>query len=104
MQKEYNKAIRDRIPEIIEKSGKKCSIKKLSDKEFLPYIEQKIIEESDEYFSSRSVEELADLLEVIFRVAELKGTSFNELEKIRIKKQGERGNFSKNFVLVSTDV
>jgi predicted house-cleaning noncanonical NTP pyrophosphatase (MazG superfamily) len=104
MLKEYNKAIRDRIPEIIEKSGKKCSVKILNDKEFLPYIEQKIIEESEEYFSSRSVEELADLLEVIYRVAAVKGTSHDELENIRLKKQNERGAFSKNFVLISCEI
>lgn len=103
MQKEYNKAIRDRIPEIIEKAGKKCSVKKLNDKEFLPYIEQKIIEESDEYFSSRSVEELADLLEVIYRVAELKGISRDNLMKICKNKREERGGFSKNLLLISSE-
>jgi predicted house-cleaning noncanonical NTP pyrophosphatase (MazG superfamily) len=104
MQKEYNKAIRDKIPEIIQKSGKICLIKKLSNEEFLPYIEKKLIEENDEYFSSHSVEELVDLLEVIYRIAELKGVSHNELESICNKKRLERGGFSKNILLISSEI
>ncbi len=99
---EYNKAIRDKIPEIIEKSGNDCNVKTLSDEEFLVEIEKKLSEEVTEYQNDKNPEELADILEVIYRISELKGVSKDELEKIRNKKASERGAFEKNLFLIDT--
>ncbi len=98
----HNKAIRDRIPEIIEQSGSKCNIKTLSDEEFLIQIEKKLSEEVVEYQNDKKPEELADILEVIYKIALLKGIPKEELEKIRIKKLEERGGFEKNLFLIDT--
>ena len=100
--KHYHKAIRDKIPEIIEKSGKSCNVQILSDKEFLQEIEIKLSEEVLEYQSDKNSEELADILEVIYRIAEIKGISKEELEQIRIKKVIQRGSFKKNLFLIDT--
>ena len=101
--KKYHKAIRDKIPEIIEESGHSCNIKTLSDDEFLLEIEKKLSEEVTEYQNDKNPEELVDILEVIYRIAKLKGISKEELEKIRVKKVKERGGFEKNLFLISTD-
>lgn len=98
----YKKAVRDKIPDIIQSSGKKCKIKHLSDKDFLPELEKKLIEEVEEYYRNKSVEELADLLEVIYSIAELKGISKNKLEEMRIGKRAERGSFRENKYLIET--
>jgi predicted house-cleaning noncanonical NTP pyrophosphatase (MazG superfamily) len=99
---EYNKAIRDKIPEIIQKDGHSCSVKTLSNEEFLEHLEKKLSEEVAEYQNDKNPEELADILEVIYRIAQLKGVSKEELEKIRIKKSEERGRFDKNLFLIDT--
>ncbi len=99
----HNKAVRDRIPEIIEKDGYSCNVKTLSDKEFLVEIEKKLSEEVSEYQNDKNPEELADILEVIYRIASLKEISKEELEKIRLKKVKERGAFEKNMYLLGTD-
>jgi len=98
----HNKAIRDKIPEIIEKSGGKCNVKTLSDIEFLEKLEEKLGEEVSEYQKSKSPEELADILEVIYRISELKGVSKEKLDEIRFKKSSERGAFEKNLFLIDT--
>ena len=100
---EYNKAIRDKIPEIIQKDGFSCNIKDLSDEEFLVEIEKKLSEEVKEYQNDKNPEELADILEVIYRIAKLKGISKEQLEKIRLDKVEKRGSFEKNLFLVDTD-
>ena len=41
----YNKLVRDRIPEIILASGKKCSTEILSDEEYLKLVDAKLDEE-----------------------------------------------------------
>lgn len=100
---EYNKAIRDKIPEIIKKSGHNSNIKKLPDSEFLTELEKKLNEEVAEYVESKSVEELADILEVIYKISELKGITKQNLEEIRIKKEHERGGFKDNLFLINTE-
>lgn len=98
----YNKAIRDKIPEIIEQSGSKCNVKTLSDVEFLEKLEEKLLEEVAEYQNDKNPEELADILEVIFRIAELNGLTKEELNEIRVKKMQECGGFEKNLFLTDT--
>ena len=98
----FNKAIRDKIPEIIQKDGHTCNIQTLSDEKFLVEIEKKLSEEVTEYQNDKNPEELADILEVIYAIAQLKGISKEELEKIRIKKLQDRGGFEKNLFLIDT--
>jgi len=98
----YNKAIRDKIPQIIRESGSKCDYKVLSDEEFLPHLEEKLHEELEEYEISKSLMELVDLLEIIYRIAEIRNLSKEELEKMRIAKREKRGEFKKNLFLINT--
>ena len=102
MIKNYDKAIRDKIPDIIKKSGNSYNVKKLSDDEFLPELEKKLREEVEEYLKSKSVEELADAIEVIYRIAELKGISNEKLEMLREEKANKRGKFNDNLFLIDT--
>ena len=89
----YNKLVRDKIPEIIEKSGKKCIIEAMDEKTYLESLDNKLNEELAEYQQDKSIEELADLLEVIYAVASARGYSIEELERIRAEKAEKRGGF-----------
>ena len=51
MIKVYNKLVRDRIPEIIEASGKHCKTAILSEEEYLKMLDAKLDEELAEYHS-----------------------------------------------------
>ena len=99
----YEKAVRDKIPEIIKFSGKNCNVKKLDNSEFLIQLEKKLAEELTEYQESKNVEELADILEVIYRISELTGVSSDELDKIRYDKAEQRGKFDDNLFLIDAD-
>ena len=99
----YNKAVRDKIPEIIKNFDGKCSFKTLDDEEFLVEIQKKLLEEINEYQNNNDVTELVDILEVVYRIAQLKGVSKEELEKIRVQKAKDRGTFDKNLFLISAD-
>ena len=99
----YNKAIRDKIPEIISESGKKFNIKHLDDESFLAELEKKLVEEVNEYTESKDVEELADLLEVIYRISELRGVNCDELDKTRKDKAEKRGKFDSNLFLIDAE-
>ena len=95
----HNKAIRDKIPEIIKESGNVCNSVVLSDEQFLIELEKKLVEELTEYQESKNVEELADVLEVIYKISNLKGF---DLDKVRLEKIEKRGKFEKNLFLIDT--
>lgn len=101
MTENNSKAVRDFIPEVLKLSGKECIVRELSDSSFLPELEKKLEEELKEYLESKEIEELADLLEVIYRIAELRGSSKAELETIRQRKKQEKGGFEKNLLLLN---
>ena len=95
----YDKLVRDRIPEIIEASGKRCTCSTLSEEEYLAKLDEKLNEELAEYQDSKSMEELADLPEVIRAVAAARGSSFEEVDAIRRDKAAKRGGFEKKILL-----
>lgn len=96
---QYHKLVRDRIPEIIESDGKVCDWETPSDADYLRLLEEKLNEELAEYQQSKSLEELADLLEVMQAVLKARGWTWDELEQVRAKKAAKRGGFEKKILL-----
>ena len=97
--KEYNKLVRDKIPEIIEADGKCCKTEILSDEEYLKMIDAKLDEELAEYHKDQNIEELADLMEVIYAATEARGYSVEQLEAVRLAKVEKRGAFKEKIFL-----
>ena len=95
----YNKLVRDRIPEIIENSGKTAHTHLLSDEEYIAELDHKLGEEYAEYQADKNIEELADMLEVICAIAKARGVSVDELESIRRTKAEKNGAFEKKVFL-----
>ena len=95
----YNKLVRDRIPEIIEASGKYCVTEILSDEAYLRLLDAKLDEELAEYHSDQNIEELADLLEVIYAAAMARGYTLEQLESVRAAKAEKRGAFANKILL-----
>lgn len=95
----YNKLVRDRIPEVIEASGKTCNVVVLDDVEYLHMLDAKMDEELKEYHEDKSIEELADLLEVIYAAVIARGYIVEELDCIRRKKAEKHGVFSNRLFL-----
>ena len=95
----YNKLVRDKIPEIIEMSGNRCVIETLTDEDYLKMLDAKLDEELAEYHQDQNLEELADLLEVIYACAVAHGYSVAELEQVRVDKAAKRGGFVERILL-----
>ena len=97
--KAYHKLVRDRIPEIIEADGKTCVCETLSDEDYISLLDRKLNGELAEYQESKTLEELADLLEVIRAVVKARGWTVEELEQVRTEKATKRGGFEKKILL-----
>lgn len=95
----YDKLVRDNIPEIIEKSGKACVAETLPEDQYIKMLDAKLNEELTEYQESKSLEELADLLEVMRAAVQARDWTWAELEQVRQEKAAERGGFEKKILL-----
>ena len=101
--KVYQKLVRDRIPEIIESTGKKCTTRVLQQEEYLEKLDEKLQEELTEYRQSGETEELADLMEVLEALLKAKGISWEELKAIQEEKCRARGAFEERILLISVE-
>ncbi len=96
---EHNKLVRDKIPQIIEASGKTCVTEVLSQEDYLRELDRKLGEELSEYQQSKSLEELADLLEVMGAVVKARGYTWDDLTRVRKEKRAARGTFDQRIYL-----
>ena len=99
---EYNKLVRDNIPEIIESHWVTPIIHIASSEEFFDKLKNKLTEEVQEYLNSTDTEELVDILEVIYAIAEYQNITIDKLEEIRLAKQFSRWGFKKKIILERT--
>ena len=107
MKRTYNKLVRDKIPEIIEKSGEKAIIKILEDNEYRASLIEKAKEELWEVKTAESIDEtkaeLADLFEVVRALSEYNGFSLSQIIEEADKKASERGGFSERIFLIGVN-
>lgn len=95
----YNKLIRDNNVKIMEDKGCKVRYEILDDKRYGEELDKKLKEEVEEYLADYSVEEMADVMEVIYAILEYRGTSMEEVEQVRIKKRNRKGAFKNKIFL-----
>jgi predicted house-cleaning noncanonical NTP pyrophosphatase (MazG superfamily) len=103
----YNKLVRDKIPNIIESTGKHCSTKILNHDQYIKALQKKSFEELQEYINSKTndeaIEELADMLEIIHSFAVYHGVSMEKVEEVRKRKLEIRGGFKEKIFLIEVE-
>lgn len=99
----YGKLVRDKIPDIIKASGKIPVTRILDDKEYLEQLERKLDEEVAEFHESKSLEELADILEVVYALSEAHENIYNLLAAWDRKSKTRGGFLNKVFLIEVQD-
>ena len=95
----YNKLVRDKIPEIIKKKGEKCKVRIANDKEYWGKLKEKLQKEIEEFSENETIEEIADILEIIDALCSYKKFNKRKLESVKKQKAKERGRFKKKIIL-----
>ena len=99
----YNKIVRDKIPQIIESKGSKCKIRTLDEMGFIFHFRNKLQEEVDELnraaTSDEILEEVVDVLEILYTITTNIGKTFEDVEVLRLKKKQEKGGFADKLFL-----
>lgn len=98
----FNKLVRDKIPEVIKGTGEKPFCKTLTKTETLSELNKKLTEEVKEYLDSYQIEELADIVEVIYGILYAKNITIEQFEEVRKAKAQVRGGFEKGVFLEYT--
>ena len=98
-EKIYNKLIRDRIPEVIESSGKKFSSHIASEVEYKEELLKKVYEELEEFKETPCAEEMADIFEVLEGLMAVYNINADTMRNIKEKKTKDRGAFEKRIIL-----
>ena len=99
----YDKLVRDKIPLLIAGQGERPILRILDDEEYAECLERKLDEETAEYHRDKTPEELADILEVVFALAEQQGCSRKVLMELYQKKHDARGGFSERIFLIGKE-
>jgi len=100
--KQFNKLVRDRIPEIIENNGEFAKVRILEDEEYINELNIKLKEEVNEYLIDNNIEEIAEIMEVLLAILKFNKIEYDEFEKIRTSKVQKRGAFDKRVFLEQT--
>ena len=98
----YDKLVRDKIPEIIGRTGKKATFRTLDEAEYKEYLEKKLDEEVAEFHESKSIEELADIYEVMDALCAVH-SSYTRVRVEQMNKYVERGSFKKRICLIEVE-
>jgi predicted house-cleaning noncanonical NTP pyrophosphatase (MazG superfamily) len=93
------KLVRDLIPQIIEQSGKDCDYHEADYFELESSLYAKMLEELNEFIEEPSIEEAADMYEVLLAICWLHKISLEEVREAAQKKKMQRGGFAKGFIL-----
>ena len=93
----YEKLVRDKIPEKLDRKGVPYEKRVADDTEYRAELIKKLLEEAEEFVSDQSVEELADVLEVVDTLKTLPEYEYVVAEQE--KKRSKRGGFSERFIL-----
>lgn len=95
----YHKLVRDKIPEYLKVKGIQYRIHVADNEEYWAKLKLKLSEEVAEFTADESIEELADVLEVVKAIQVFKGWSDADLEAARVEKLNDRGGFEKKIIL-----
>ena len=101
--KYYNKLVRDKIPNIIEDSGKSCKYVKANKADIFELLVKKLDEEVAEFKEDNNLEELSDIMEVLFGLAGSLGFSEEDLVNKRNEKNAARGGFKDGIILEAVE-
>jgi len=106
--KVFTKLVRDKVPEIIKSNGGDFEMETVSGPEFIEALSRKLIEECNELFDvqerDQKIEDLADIIEVVYAFANELSVTPEEIERIRLEKREKRGGFDQKILIKSTPI
>jgi len=100
---QYNKLVRDYIPDLLSKEGLDYKITEITDdEEYKEELSKKLVEETCEYMQDPSKEELADVVEVLDTILRVNHISKDEIIDVAREKREDKGGFDSRIKLIKS--
>ncbi|WKY48841.1 nucleoside triphosphate pyrophosphohydrolase [Eubacteriaceae bacterium ES3] len=103
MKVEYNKLVRDKIPQIIKESGRTCEYKVLGDSEIKDALKEKLIEKAQIFSNKPSEDELSDIYELLHAIVETYDYEPLHIDYLKLQNKENKGTYSNRVYLISVD-
>jgi predicted house-cleaning noncanonical NTP pyrophosphatase (MazG superfamily) len=103
MKVEYNKLVRDKIPQIIKDSGRTCEYKVLGDSEIKDALKEKLIEKAQIFSNKPSEDELSDIYELLNAIVETYDYEPLHIDYLKLQNKEHKGTYSNRVYLISVD-
>lgn len=97
MGEEYEKLVRDKVPQILDQKGLSYERRVATPEEYKIELIKKLGEEVKEFSEQGDVEELADVLEVVEALRML--PEYQHVGELQEKKREERGGFDGRLIV-----
>ena len=98
-----NKLVRDNIPAIIGRTGKRALVSTLEESAYHKALCDKLGEEVEEFLQSGEVMELCDVVEVVHALLAVMDISMEEFERLRLQKRHSNGGFERRLLLTGIE-
>ena len=95
----YDKLVRDYIPYILKEKQLDFTVRKVEGEEYLMALKNKLKEEVGEYLENPSLEELADIREVLDALVLAHGYELHDFSYVKRHKRCQKGGFEKAVFL-----
>ena len=103
MKVEYNKIVRDKIPQIIRDSGRTCEYKILGESEVKEALKEKLLEKAQIFLKRPSEDELSDIYELLDAIVETFEYEPLHIDYLKIQNKENKGTYSEKVFLISVD-
>jgi predicted house-cleaning noncanonical NTP pyrophosphatase (MazG superfamily) len=103
MKRSYNKLVRDRIPQLIEESGRNSTSRALKKEEYFDALIDKIVEEIEEFRNSGNEEEIADVYEALDCLVQFKEYEPMHIDYLKLIRREARGSFKDRILLIDVE-
>lgn len=94
---EYNKLVRDGVPEKLDEKGVTYEKRIADDVEYRAELVKKLLEEAAEFSEAGAIEELADVIEVVDALRKL--PEYADVARVQEEKRGRLGSFDERIIL-----
>ena len=102
MKQYYNTLVRDKIPEIIENTGRRCEVRVLdNDDDIKRALIAKLREKAGTFAEKQTEDELSDLLSVVDAIVELYDFEPMHIDYIKMQNNEQKGSYTSRVFLES---